>query len=227
MARANELRAQLMEVVNLAIEGDPDRLVFVAHGLMCGRREINDREPPVLQAHPHGAWRQGKVLEAGIVRAAVAQLQAATFTCRRAADLSKNSAHKLFFCNPELALFASEGFHISTPAPVPLHAQTRVRVRVPEPSPALPPSRSIIKPRTTQASSAQRKPLTSMYSHRSPKKFTTNTQPIIRANPSPTACRNGSCATFHSFSPRRAAFARMKINNSRPTTPISTNTFRK
>src|ERR1051326_4928542 len=144
MARANELRAHLMEVVNLAIEGDPDRLVFVAHGLMCGRREINDREPPVLQAHPHGARRQGKVLEAGIVRAAVAQLQAASFTRRRAADLSKNSAHKLCFCNPELALFASEGFHkhISTPAPVPLHAQTRVRVRVPEPSPALPPSRS-------------------------------------------------------------------------------------
>ena len=32
----NQLRAQFLEVVNLAIEGDPDGLIFIAHGLMSG-----------------------------------------------------------------------------------------------------------------------------------------------------------------------------------------------
>src|SRR5215470_19276699 len=56
MSRRNQLRAQLLEVVNFAVKNDPNRLVLIAHGLMTGRREINNREAAVLQADPHGAW---------------------------------------------------------------------------------------------------------------------------------------------------------------------------
>src|SRR4029077_4454507 len=37
----------MIEVVDLAVEDDPDRLVLVAHGLVARRRAVDDAEPPV------------------------------------------------------------------------------------------------------------------------------------------------------------------------------------
>src|SRR4030095_5049384 len=38
-----ELLPQLLKVVDLAIEGNPQRAIFVAHGLACRRAEIDNR----------------------------------------------------------------------------------------------------------------------------------------------------------------------------------------
>ena len=45
MAGANQIRAQFLEVVNLAVEDHPDGSVFVGNGLVAGA-EIDDAEPP-------------------------------------------------------------------------------------------------------------------------------------------------------------------------------------
>ncbi len=36
VAGGNQLRAQFLEVIDFAVEGDPDGLIFIAHGLMPG-----------------------------------------------------------------------------------------------------------------------------------------------------------------------------------------------
>ncbi len=50
MAAGFEFAAQLREVVYLAIEDDPNALVFVVNGLVAAR-EIDNAEPPHAQAH--------------------------------------------------------------------------------------------------------------------------------------------------------------------------------
>ena len=49
MAVRVELRSHLGEVVDLAVEDDPDRAVLVAERLIAGR-QIDDAEPPVAEA---------------------------------------------------------------------------------------------------------------------------------------------------------------------------------
>jgi hypothetical protein len=52
VSSGNQLCAQFLKVVNLAVEGDPYGLIFIAHGLMTGGRKVYDGQPAVLQAHP-------------------------------------------------------------------------------------------------------------------------------------------------------------------------------
>src|SRR5262245_12519284 len=47
MSGSPELVSQVIEVVDLAVEDDPDRPVLVAHGLVAGRRAVDDAEPSV------------------------------------------------------------------------------------------------------------------------------------------------------------------------------------
>src|SRR5262249_49972285 len=47
MPGSPELVSQVIEVVDLPVEDDPDRPVLVAHGLVAGRRAVDDAEPPV------------------------------------------------------------------------------------------------------------------------------------------------------------------------------------
>src|SRR6185369_1357760 len=44
-----QLEAQLLEVVDLAVEDDPQRAILAAHGLMAGRGEIDDAQPAVAE----------------------------------------------------------------------------------------------------------------------------------------------------------------------------------
>ena len=46
---ATSSRPQLPVVVDLAVEDDRDRAVLVAHRLVRGRREVDDREPAVAE----------------------------------------------------------------------------------------------------------------------------------------------------------------------------------
>jgi hypothetical protein len=78
----NQLRAQFLEVINFAIEGNPDRLVFIAHGLMPGGREIDNRQPAVLQAYPEGAIGQRKIFKPSIIRPAMMEFKTAFFVHR-------------------------------------------------------------------------------------------------------------------------------------------------
>ncbi len=47
-----QFSANLRVVVNLTIERDPQRAILIAHGLRSCGREIDDRQPPMSQAHP-------------------------------------------------------------------------------------------------------------------------------------------------------------------------------
>ncbi|MFO0636680.1 MAG: hypothetical protein U0168_27930 [Nannocystaceae bacterium] len=49
MTAALQLRAQLDVVVDLAVEGDPQRTVGAGHGLRAGR-QIDDREAAMAEA---------------------------------------------------------------------------------------------------------------------------------------------------------------------------------
>jgi len=51
MAFGQQRVANLLEVVDLAVVGYPDRAVFVGHGLPTVLTEINDAEPPMAQGH--------------------------------------------------------------------------------------------------------------------------------------------------------------------------------
>src|SRR5690349_21725008 len=82
MACGDQLSAQLLEVVDLAIKGNPDGFILIAHGLMPGRRKIDDREPAMLQAYPNGALQQGEILLAAVIRPAMAQFVSAFFSRR-------------------------------------------------------------------------------------------------------------------------------------------------
>ena len=50
MTRRFEIAAQLGEVVDLAVEDDPDRAVLVVNRLMAGR-QIDDAQPPHPERH--------------------------------------------------------------------------------------------------------------------------------------------------------------------------------
>ena len=50
VALGDELALEIEEVVDLAVEDDPDRSVLVGHRLRAGRREIDDRQAPVAEA---------------------------------------------------------------------------------------------------------------------------------------------------------------------------------
>ncbi len=53
---AFQLRANFLEVVNAAVEDEPDLAVVGEHGLIAGRAEIQNRQPPVAEgrARPVG-----------------------------------------------------------------------------------------------------------------------------------------------------------------------------
>ena len=59
-----QLLFDLTVVINLAVEGDYDRAIGVAHRLPAARREVYDREPPVAEAEGRVRARE----EARIVR---------------------------------------------------------------------------------------------------------------------------------------------------------------
>ncbi len=50
MTLAGQLAAQVLEVVDLTIEDDPDRAILVAQRLRRVRRQIDDRQPPMAEA---------------------------------------------------------------------------------------------------------------------------------------------------------------------------------
>ena len=60
--RRLQVVAQLLEVVDLAVEDAPDGAVFVAHGLAAGG-EVDDAQPA------HGQTGAGRHVEALVVRA--------------------------------------------------------------------------------------------------------------------------------------------------------------
>ena len=53
MAAGLELAAELAMVVDLAVEDDPDRAVFVGHRLLAAG-PVDDRQAPVTEARPRG-----------------------------------------------------------------------------------------------------------------------------------------------------------------------------
>src|SRR5207247_9686837 len=52
LAHAFELGSQLDIVVDLTVVGDPTGALGIAHGLVAGRAEIEDREPTVHEPDP-------------------------------------------------------------------------------------------------------------------------------------------------------------------------------
>src|SRR5688572_14100851 len=51
MPRGLQLRAQRLEVVDLAIEDQPDRPVLVRHRLAASLRQVDDAEPAMAKTH--------------------------------------------------------------------------------------------------------------------------------------------------------------------------------
>src|SRR5579872_5593168 len=51
VARRLQAGAQFRKVVNLAVEDNPDRAVFIAHGIAPAGSQVNDGQSPVSQAH--------------------------------------------------------------------------------------------------------------------------------------------------------------------------------
>src|SRR5438093_1617905 len=51
LSESFELRAQLTEVVDLAVVSDPDVRTRVLHRLVAGWTEIDDREPTIAKAY--------------------------------------------------------------------------------------------------------------------------------------------------------------------------------
>ena len=70
VAGAFEPAAQLAEVVDLAVEDDPDRAVFVGHRLMPAG-QVDDRQPPMAQGHARRGFPARLRAEAGGVDALV------------------------------------------------------------------------------------------------------------------------------------------------------------
>ena len=52
MPAGHEPFTQRLEVVDLAVEGDPDRAVLIRHRLAGQRREIDDRQTPEAETGP-------------------------------------------------------------------------------------------------------------------------------------------------------------------------------
>ena len=67
---ALEVAAQIGEVVNFAVVGNPDRAVFVAHRHVAVGRKIENGQPPAAQPNVP-AIRETALPEPGIVGAAV------------------------------------------------------------------------------------------------------------------------------------------------------------
>src|SRR5579859_5024896 len=67
MAGVNQLLAQFLEVVDLAVEDDPDSSIFIGHGLVSRGREVNDRKPAMDQRNKKLRFLQGKHLLSGII----------------------------------------------------------------------------------------------------------------------------------------------------------------
>src|SRR6478609_118017 len=155
VSRGNQFFAQVLEVVNFAVEGDPDGFIFIAHGLVPGRREIDDGEPAVLQAHPDGAFQQGKVFQPAIVRTAVMEFQPAFFVRGRTADLSKYATHDFY------STFAARSLYTKTGSSSRSHGRAAAGTSSVVATGSSFRSFSIICPRTTQASMTHRNPLTS------------------------------------------------------------------
>jgi predicted component of type VI protein secretion system len=61
MAERFKLAAQLLEVVDLTVVGQPDRARSVRHRFVAGRREVDDREAAVSKRHAVTAGRLGDV----------------------------------------------------------------------------------------------------------------------------------------------------------------------
>ena len=53
--------AEIGEVVDFPVEGDDDQAIFVLHGLMTGRREVDDGEPAMPQGESRPALQPGVV----------------------------------------------------------------------------------------------------------------------------------------------------------------------
>ena len=92
MAEGLELAAQLLEVVDLAVEDDAQLAVHGLHGLVAARGEIDDREAGVGEAGLLAG--EFALPEAAVVGAAVAQ----GFERRRegragAAEVAGDAAH--------------------------------------------------------------------------------------------------------------------------------------
>src|SRR5882724_2856761 len=93
MAGADQIRAQFLEVIDLAIEDYPHGSVFVGHGLVAAR-QIDDAEAPHAEAAATGD------MIAFIIRAAVPDLIAhRADLCRigipLSQDLSGDATHTL------------------------------------------------------------------------------------------------------------------------------------
>ena len=53
MAFAFKFLSDFSEVVDLAVESNPDCLIFVGHRLLAGRREIDNTQSFVAETHGH------------------------------------------------------------------------------------------------------------------------------------------------------------------------------
>ena len=118
MPKFLQFKADLLKVVNLAVEDQPAPCSGIVHGLVAGRGQVEDSEPP--RAQPDALLRvraKWKDLYAFVVRAAVGQsprsLGERLFKLGRAfADYSKDSAHALtlFVVLSSLSLLRMENF---------------------------------------------------------------------------------------------------------------------
>src|SRR5579863_10683266 len=70
VAERDQLLAQTLEIVDLAIEDDLHRTVLVAHRLVPGR-QIDDRQSPMSEPDTMCPRAGGRLVEALIVRAAM------------------------------------------------------------------------------------------------------------------------------------------------------------
>src|SRR3989442_3379999 len=99
--KAVTLRLQLgdqgVEVVDLTVEGDPDRPVLVRERLLAGR-EVDDREPPVAEPHvaaaafDAGAYRHG--IAGPLPAARLGAVQKISFAVRTSVNEGASHAHQ-------------------------------------------------------------------------------------------------------------------------------------
>jgi hypothetical protein len=71
MASREKLSAQFLKVVNFAVEGNPNGAVLIAHWLMTGRRQVNDRKPTMDQRDTKVRAPYREYLRACIIRTAM------------------------------------------------------------------------------------------------------------------------------------------------------------
>src|SRR5215467_8017175 len=93
VTQVNQLLPQVLKVIDFAIEDEPDSLVFIAHGLMSRRRQVNNGKPAKIERDETTCLRQGKHLAAGIVGTAMLDCASALEGGGLVRDLSVESAH--------------------------------------------------------------------------------------------------------------------------------------